>query len=104
MEDFEYKVENKIEEYFRENIFKEDYCPHCDKHSRMIKVFDCTDRWFRCLSCFGIVYNVNMPIFLDKVPRYSESLTSKEVQKYADFLKAREDKEIAEDEENRKVR
>jgi DNA-directed RNA polymerase beta' subunit len=52
----------ELRKYLEKEVVKEDYCPHCGEESRLIKVFDCTDRYYRCLSCLGLVWIGAIPI------------------------------------------
>jgi glutaredoxin len=93
-------IEDKIYDYTAKNIGKEDYCPHCEQESRLLKVFDCSERWWRCISCMGLIYAVAIPVNLTQVPRESRSggVESKWFFEYAEKLKAKENK----DEEKKK--
>ena len=95
------KFEEQVRKYMEKEILKEDYCPHCKEHSRMVKVFDCSDRWWRCFSCMGLSYNVSLPIQSGKVERYyRDNPPAKDIKAYLKEVEKAE----AEEAERKKAR
>jgi hypothetical protein len=93
------KFEEQAQEYLEKEILKEDYCPHCGQHSRLIKVFECSERWWRCLSCMGLINIASIPVKSSAVPRWThENPRSEDVEAYLKMVK----KEEKEEEERKK--
>jgi len=95
------KFEEQAREYLEKELIKEDYCPHCREHSRMVKVFDCSDRWWRCFGCMGLSYSMSLPIQSSKVERYyRDHPSAADLKAYLKVVEAQEKKE----EEQKKAR
>ena len=82
-DDFKYQVQKIIDEY----LVSEEYCPHCNNHTRLLKVFDCSDRHWRCLTCLGLVYKISLPI-KEITREYGAHPTAAELREYADIIEA----------------
>lgn len=86
--DFEYAVQ----ELLRKEFVVEEYCPHCNNHCRLIKVFECSGNHWRCLACLGLIYKASIPI--KEIRRWSEAHPSQEeLRAYADKVEEQRKKE-----------
>lgn len=66
------QFEEKLRNFVEKEYIVEDYCPHCNDHSRLVKLFDCTDRYYRCLSCMKLIWKGSIPLPNNEVARWHE--------------------------------
>jgi len=100
--DWSNNEEERWTKFLEKELVKEDYCPHCKEHSRLLKVFDCSDRWWRCLSCNEVVYLVSLPISGGKVERYwRDHPPAKDIRAYLEVVEKAEEEEAAREEERK---
>ena len=95
---------DKIKDFIEKEYILEDYCPHCNEESRMVKVFDCSDRYYRCLACLKLIWRGAIPLSVDEVPRWwNENPKPESLRKFADLVEQR-DKEDEENKNQRRIR
>jgi transposase-like protein len=83
------KEEIAVGKLVSKEYITEMYCPHCNNHARMVKLYDCSEHIYRCLACLGLVYTGQIPI--SGIPDWQEDgVKPADLRAYADKLEKEE--------------